>query len=320
MNAGQGLTLTSITTPAAITGVVSGTAKTAAALGLPATAELVTNTGSMNANVTWNVDGSSYDPAVRTQQTFTVSGTVTLPAGVVNPANVALTTSVSVTVLPAPATPKSTLTGVQQVLSGQTFTLTMGLADVTQSVYQQVYAQDFTLQYDPASVQFDSVTSLKDGFQVIDKNETVPGQIRIVAASTGANVPAQGDLLAIQFKAKSVTQATNTTISVDHVVIANAQGNELQVGGASREIQITVPAIPVDKSLLNATITSAQAKYDAAVEGSGDGLYVIGSKAQLQSAIDAAKAAANNSNATQQQVDSAKTALEAAVKCSQARK
>ena len=116
----------------------------------------------------------------------------------------------------------------------------MGLTDVTQSVYQQMYAQDLTLHYDPANVQFDSVTSLKDGFQVIDQKETVPGQIRIVAASVGANVPAQGDLLAIQFTAKSVTQATNTTISVDNVVIANAQGNELQVSGASREIQITV--------------------------------------------------------------------------------
>ncbi|NOU71418.1 carbohydrate-binding protein, partial [Paenibacillus sp. LMG 31458] len=198
---------------------------------------------------------------------------------------------------PAPATPKSTLTGVQQVLSGQTFTLTMGLADVTQSVYQQVYGQDFTLKYDPASVQFDSVTSLIEGFKVFDPKETAPGQLRIVAASAGANVPAQGDLLTIQFKAKSVTQATNTTISVDHVVIANAQGNELQVGGASREIQITVPSIPVDKSLLNALIASAQAKYDAAEEGNGDGLYAIGSKAQLQSAIDTANAIAIDPNA-----------------------
>ncbi|NOU74679.1 hypothetical protein GC098_25370, partial [Paenibacillus sp. LMG 31458] len=162
-------------------------------------------------------------------------------------------------------------------------------------------------------VQFDSVTSLKDGFRVIDQKETTPGHIRIVAASLGAVVPAQGDLLAIKFIAKSVTQATNTTISVDHVKIANAQGNELQVGGASREIQITIPTIPVDKSLLNMAITSAQAKYDAAVEGNEDGLYAIGSKAQLQSAIDAAKSAANNSNATQLQVDSAKVALEAAV-------
>ncbi|NOU70363.1 hypothetical protein GC098_02745 [Paenibacillus sp. LMG 31458] len=212
-----------------------------------------------------------------------------------------------------PVVPQTVITGPVKVNSGQTFNLTMGLTGVTQSVYQQVYAQDFTLQYDPASVQFDTVTSLKDGFQVIDQKETAPGHIRIVAASVGANVPAQGDLLAIQFTVKSVIQATNTTISVDHVVIGNAQGNELQVGGASREIQITVPTIPVDKALLNATITSAQAKYDAAVEGNGDGLYAIGSKAQLQSAINAAKAAANNSNATQQQVDSAKAALEAAI-------
>ncbi|NOV02803.1 cohesin domain-containing protein, partial [Paenibacillus planticolens] len=219
-----------------------------------------------------------------------------------------------------PAMPQSTLTGAQQVNAGQTFTLTMGLTNVTENVYQQLYAQDFTLQYDPASVQFDSVTSLKEGFQVIDQKETAPGQLRIVAASVGANVPAQGDLLAIQFKTKSVTEATNTTISVEHVVIANAQGNELQLGGASREIQITIPSIPVDKSFLNATIASAQVKCDAAVEGNEDGLYVTGSKAQLLSAIDAAKAAANNSNATQQQVDSAKAALEAAIQVFESKK
>ncbi|WP_246293904.1 discoidin domain-containing protein [Paenibacillus planticolens] len=211
-----------------------------------------------------------------------------------------------------PVASQATLKSAQQVTSGQTFDVTMGL-NVTQSVYQQLYAQDFTLKYDPSSVQFDSVTSLKDGFQVIDKKETAPGQLRIVTASVGANVPAQGDLLAIKFTAKSVTQATNTTISVGNVVIANGEGNELKVGGASRDIQITISSIPVDKSLLNMAIANAQAKYDAAVEGNEDGLYAIGSKAQLQSAIDAAKVAVNDSNATQQQVDSAKDALEAAV-------
>ncbi|WP_171629486.1 discoidin domain-containing protein [Paenibacillus plantarum] len=215
--------------------------------------------------------------------------------------------------LDSPEVPQAVIAGPVKVNSGQTFNLTMGLTGVTQSVYQQVYAQDFTLQYDPASVNFETVTSLKDGFRVIDQKETAPGQLRIVAASVGTNVTAQGDFLAIKFTAKSVAQATNTTISIDHVVIANAQGNELQVGGASREIQITVTTIPVDKSLLNATIASAQSKYDAAVEGNGDGLYAIGSKAQLQSAIDAAKVASNASNATQQHVDSAKAALEAAI-------
>ncbi|NOU72264.1 carbohydrate-binding protein, partial [Paenibacillus sp. LMG 31458] len=312
--------LVGITAPAVITGVANGTAKTAAALGLPSSVELVTDSGKVNADVTWNVGASSYDPALKTAQTFDVNGTVALPAGVANPNNVALTTSVSVTVLAEtkPQSPQSTLTGAQQVTTGQTFDITMGLSNVTQSVYQVMYAQDLTLHYDPAKLQFESVASLKDGFQVIDKKESVPGQIRIVAASVKADqgdlgVPAQGDLLSFKFKVKSSTQATNTAVSVDAVVIANGQGIELPVNGASHEIQISISVIPVDKSLLNTLITSAQAKHNAAVEGNVDGLYVVGSKAQLQSAIAAASATANNPNATQQQVDNAKAALEAAI-------
>ncbi|WP_379343746.1 leucine-rich repeat domain-containing protein [Paenibacillus sp. GCM10027629] len=209
----------------------------------------------------------------------------------------------------------STLTGPEQVTPGQTFDITMGLSDVTQSVYQEMYAQDLTLHYDPAKLQFESVASLKDGFQVIDKKESVPGQIRVVAASVKTDqgvlgVPAQGNLLSFKFKAKSGDQATNTVVSVDNVVIANGQGNELSINGSSSEIQIS---ISVDKSQLITLIASAQAKHNAAVEGEEDGLYVVGSKAQLQSAIDAARATANDPNATQQQVDDAKAALDAAI-------
>ncbi|MFC5449957.1 DUF7402 domain-containing protein [Paenibacillus aestuarii] len=318
----QSVTLKSITEPAAIQGLVSGTVKTAAALGLPSTVELVTDGGSKNANVTWNVDAANYDPALKTEQTFKVNGTVTLPVGVANSNNVALNTSISVTVLSAPSKPQSTLTGPQQTNSGQSFDLKMGLNSVTQSTYQQMYAQDLTLHYDPVKLQFNSVTSLNAGFQVIAQKEAVPGQVRIIVASVGANqgVLAQGDLLALKFTAKSVAQATNTIISVDNVVIGNEQGNELQVGGASHEVQINIPSVPVDKSALEASITNAQAKYDAAVEGNGNGLYVAGAKAQLKSAIETATATENNSNATQQQVDSAKAALEAAVQVFEGKK
>ncbi|WP_054027488.1 discoidin domain-containing protein [Bacillus sp. FJAT-28004] len=444
----QDVNLNSITAPADLTGVAIATAKTADALGLPKTVSLDTDAGKGDAIVTWDVDASNYDPTVKTVQTFTVNGTVTLPTGVANPSNVSLATSIKVTVnkipqsqmtatatseetigensaasmaidgnpqtvwhtkwdksdvlpqsitlnlggtyninnvayLPRPsgsngnitgynvyvstdgvtftkvasgtwandnaekvatfdstdasyvkleatagtngwaaaaeinvtiserlASPATTLTGLQQVSSGQTFDVKMGLTGVTQSVYQSVYAQDLTLHYNPVNVQFDSVTSLKDGFQVIEQKETAPGQIRIIASSVEASqgVLAQGDLLNFKFTAKSATDAT--TISVDNVVIANGQGNELKVNGASHEIQISKT---IDKSLLNALITSAQAKYDAAVEGNGHGMYVNGSKAALQSAIAAAKATANDPNATQQQVDSAKAALEAAI-------
>ena len=311
--------LVSITAPVAITGLANGTAKTAAALGLPSTVELVTNKGKAIANVTWNVESSSYDPSVKTAQTFTVNGAVTLPDGVVNPNNVASTTSIQVTVLQASTMSQSTLTGAHQVAPGQTFDVTMGLSNVTQSVYQQMYAQDLTLHYDPANVKFDSVTSLNDEFKVIEQKVMVPGHIRIVAASVGANqgVPAQGDLLKFKFTVKSDTKATDTTVSVGGVVIANGEGTELQVNGNSHKLQISTT---VDKSLLNAAITSAQTKHDAAVEGNENGLYAKGSKAQLQSAIDAAKATANDPNATQQQVDNAKSLLEAAIQVFESKK
>ena len=103
-------TLVSITAPSAITGVANGTAKTAEALGLPAKVTLITNDGDVQADVNWDVAACSYNPAVTTEQTFTVSGTVTLPADVVNPDNVDLTTSISVTVNAAVPTPTYALT------------------------------------------------------------------------------------------------------------------------------------------------------------------------------------------------------------------
>jgi hypothetical protein len=90
--------LLSVTAPAAITGVTNGTVKTASALGLPSGVTLVTDGGNVQASVTWDVAGSSYDPYDTNAQTFTVSGTVTLPDGVINPDNVSLNVSISVTV------------------------------------------------------------------------------------------------------------------------------------------------------------------------------------------------------------------------------
>ncbi|PEZ02505.1 hypothetical protein CN326_20000 [Bacillus sp. AFS018417] len=91
-------TLNSITVPADITDVAIGTAKTAAALGLPEKVALVTDGGNVNASVNWDVNSASYDPTAMTAQTFTVTGEVILPIGVTNPNSVPLTTSIRVTV------------------------------------------------------------------------------------------------------------------------------------------------------------------------------------------------------------------------------
>ncbi|PER28952.1 MULTISPECIES: LamG-like jellyroll fold domain-containing protein [Bacillus] len=91
----QGKKLSSITVPAPVT-VPIGTAKTAAALGLPEKVALVTDGGNVDVSVNWDVNSASYDPTSTTAQTFTVTGKVTLPIGVTNPNSVPLTTSISV--------------------------------------------------------------------------------------------------------------------------------------------------------------------------------------------------------------------------------
>ncbi len=96
-------TFVSITAPGAVTGVANGTEKTAAALGLPTKVTLVTDDGNVQADVTWDVASSSYNPGDTAEQTFAVGGTVTLPAGVINPSSIALNVSISVTVNAAPS-------------------------------------------------------------------------------------------------------------------------------------------------------------------------------------------------------------------------
>ena len=78
--------LLEITTPMAVTGVANGTPKDTVSLGLPSTVTINTeDTDVTTADVVWNLDelvNGSYDPAVLTEQSFTIKGTVALPEGI----------------------------------------------------------------------------------------------------------------------------------------------------------------------------------------------------------------------------------------------
>lgn len=69
----------------------------------------------------------------------------------------------------------------------------------------------------------------------------------------------------------------------------------------------------VDKTALVAKITQAETLHNAAVEGTAQGQYLYGSKAEFQTKIDLAKAVNDNANATQIQVDNAIIALDMAI-------
>jgi hypothetical protein len=64
---------------------------------------------------------------------------------------------------------------------------------------------------------------------------------------------------------------------------------------------------------IDATIASAQALYDGAVEGTEIGQYQAGSKAELQTAITSATTVRNTNCVTQAELDAANTNLNAAV-------
>lgn len=78
--------------------------------------------------------------------------------------------------------------------------------------------------------------------------------------------------------------------------------------------------VPGDNTDLVALIAEAQDLHDNAVEGTSVGFYQVGSKAELQTVIDAAEVVADNEASTQPQIDGAYASLEAAVTAFEAKK
>jgi len=128
--AGLSRNLTGITPPAAITGLANGTARTIDALGLPLTAALMTDAGSEVGSVTWDLTSCAYTPSVKTAQTFTATGTVTLPLNVANPNRIPLTVTVSVTVNAAPAVSAASTTASASAPTGSTVSGSTSAASV----------------------------------------------------------------------------------------------------------------------------------------------------------------------------------------------
>ncbi|RXZ84010.1 hypothetical protein EBB07_02605 [Paenibacillaceae bacterium] len=198
--------------------------------------------------------------------------------------------------------PAATLTGAKSAVSGGPFDLVYGLSDIGQNGL----AQDLTISYDDTKVEFVDVQSLKDGFQVIDKS-VEPGKVRIIAANLGTE-SADGSLLKLSWKAKSPVSGV-ATFALTDVVIANRDGLETGLGGAAHSVTIGV----IDKAALEALISNAQSKHDAAVEGTKAGQYPAGAKALLQEAIHAAQEVLNNPASTQQAVEQATADLNEAL-------
>lgn len=94
--------LIQIPNPGSIENVANGSDKTAAGLGLPEKISIVTeDKGTNEAAVMWdlkNLAEGSYDPSLKTEQTFKVNGMVVLPENIQNPDNISLKVQIQVMV------------------------------------------------------------------------------------------------------------------------------------------------------------------------------------------------------------------------------
>ncbi|QNK60130.1 cadherin-like beta sandwich domain-containing protein [Paenibacillus sp. PAMC21692] len=122
-----------------------------------------------------------------------------------------------------------------------------------------------------------------------------------------------------QYPAASKT-ALEAAIQAATMVRNNAAATQTEVNHAVSALNSAILAftnsvissVPTDFSALQAAISLAESKFNAAIEGSKLGQYAPGSKTVLSNAINAAKSVRGNSSATQAQVNQAVLSLNAA--------
>jgi len=129
------------------------------------------------------------------------------------------------------------------------------------------------------------------------------------AAAIEGTQPGQypvGSKLALQAAINSAIVVKNDASATGEQVAASLNALNLAVKVFTDSV---IPSVPGDRTVLNAAIAAAQSKHDRTIEGTKVGKYTAGSKALLQSAINAAK----NAGSSQWQIDEAVTMLNKAV-------
>jgi hypothetical protein len=147
----------------------------------------------------------------------------------------------------------------------------------------------------------------------LSEEAATSGSVRIIAANIGGVTGESTSILKLTFQVKSGVQNTSGIIAVTKAELGIApEGTVITAGVSSKTISVGSTEI-VDKSVLAAVITSAEAIYAGAVVGDQPGQYPQAAKDALRTAIDEAGLVLSDSDADQEEVNSAVTALNAAV-------
>lgn len=144
-----------------------------------------------------------------------------------------------ITVTKVVTVPETTLVAPSSVLTGQSFTVLVGLSDVTDAVY----AQDLTITYDPSLMEYVSAVSAQTNISLVSQSVTTPGSVRFILASQGAGhaFSGSGDVLELTFKAKDIVQPATARLAVELAVLGDATGHETSATPRSATVSITTP-------------------------------------------------------------------------------
>ncbi|MGC5328526.1 Ig-like domain-containing protein, partial [Brevibacillus sp. SYSU BS000544] len=200
--------ITSVTSPSAKTGLPNGTAKNATALGLPSQVEVtLSDSSKTNVDVSWDVVSTTYNPATKTAQTFTVTGTLTnLPSNVTNTTN--KTASISVTVDAEPTKDILSVknpTAITGLANGTTKTVAaLGLPAEVEVTLDDSSKINVDVSWDVASTTYNPATKTAQTFTVTGTLTNLPSNVTnttnktaSISVTVDAEVVATKDITAV---------------------------------------------------------------------------------------------------------------------------
>ncbi|MDQ8735158.1 GDSL-type esterase/lipase family protein [Paenibacillus sp. LHD-38] len=146
----------------------------------------------------------------------------------------------------APTKDSAVLIGPEEVKSGDTFAIQMGLSHLTTTAY----AQDIKIDYDATAMAFVSAKSLINGVQLINAQSNTPGKIRLILASEGEENAINGNaqIVELSFQAKALSSTVTGIIEAAEVVLADENGLETYVEPASIHVKVisNIPEVSGD--------------------------------------------------------------------------
>ncbi|MHA0856127.1 endo-alpha-N-acetylgalactosaminidase family protein [Paenibacillus sp. CMAA1364] len=130
------------------------------------------------------------------------------------------------------------LTAPATVLTNADFAVKLGLVNLTRNIY----AQDFTVNYDSNVMDFIEAKSLNTGVTLFEPQILSPNALRFILASQGeANgMTGNSDVLEMSFRTKDLPTNSSGTISITKADIADDVG-EFSVMPSSTTVNIEIP-------------------------------------------------------------------------------